>query len=160
MADPNAPLLHHPVVHMEQHQIHAIEDVMLKNWVRADGRWDSFIPPEKKNIFGETGHNRFMEFKKNGNNIWQVSLVQSWFQIQRRGTGCSRSGVFWTHSQDGEGAKTRSERSHEGVASVAPVCLRQGGNMPFSCVNKLQLTTCFQNIKFGVYNLVILQNLV
>ena len=35
------------------------------------------------------------------------------------GMGCSRSGVFWTRSQDGEGAKTRSERSHDGEASVA-----------------------------------------
>ncbi|RLB39105.1 MAG: hypothetical protein DRH12_11935, partial [Deltaproteobacteria bacterium] len=48
------------------------------------------------------------------------NLVQNRSQLQRRGTGCSRSGVFWTRSQDGEGAKTRSERSHDGVVSVAP----------------------------------------
>jgi len=47
-----------------------------------------------------------------------ISVQKPRFGISR-GAGCSRSGVFWTRSQEGEGAKIRSERSHDGVASVA-----------------------------------------
>jgi len=50
-----------------------------------------------------------------------------------RGTGCSRSGVFWTRSQEGEGAKIRSQRSHEGGANVAEgICRSPARNLPFA----------------------------
>jgi len=49
----------------------------------------------------------------------RIIRVQKPFLSISRGTGCSRSGVFWTRSQDGEGAKTRSEWSHDGETNVA-----------------------------------------
>ena len=33
-----------------------------------------------------------------------ISKIDSWQEA--RETGCSRGGVFWSRSQDGEGAKT------------------------------------------------------
>jgi len=63
-------------------------------------------------------------------NDWQRARG---FVSESRGTGCSRSGVFWTRSQEGGGAKIRSEQSHDGVASVAEgICRFPARDVPFT----------------------------
>jgi len=63
-----------------------------------------------------------------------INIGQEDLASEGRGTGCSRSGVFWTRSQEGEGAKIRSERSHEGGANVAAAICRFPA-LNFSFVN-------------------------